>query len=269
MLARLNDLKPNSDSPMAQHITSVNNAKNHILAHVAFCMRNSTNPLEAETKPTWVVNWRKAVNIRAERWVDRIIISYPLVLILKDFIEDTDSFKWPQWQIKLAQKYNITNLWTVYRIARKLWCIELLEWKHINLSVESFERIKAELDSNIDNYIPSKSTWNEKKNGEWYISLMEKLWLTNPEYLYSAVSALWLAEHLGFSKIKITSLEKVHAIRREMNQMIGGNHGHFTELEILQITEAIGLEEKDAWRVSTVIRAFWFIADNIIWVEKV
>lgn len=259
MSIRIEWLKPNSTSAMWIYLTDVRTAKEHVLAHVAFCMRSNIDPLEASTQPTWVVNGRKAVNIKPERKVDRIIISYPLVAILQDFIEDTASYIWYQWQLKLAKKYNITNLWTVYRIASKLWCVDMLEWRHINLSVAKFEEIKKELDSNLDSYKPDKKKWN----GDAFFRLMEKLGLSNPEYLFWAVSALWFAGKLKFSKIKITDFELAKKIREEITKLVWKNHGHFTEAEVFQIAETVWIEKEKASKVATVIRAFWFHSDNI------
>lgn len=245
----------------SQELINLDVVKNHVLAHVVFCIKKWIDPHAAETQPTAISNWKKAININPKKKIDRMIVSYPLIRILKYFIENIDDLKWYEWQVAVAKEFNIDHLWTVYRIAWKLWCTNLLWWKLINLPLEVFNKIKKEISENETEY----KQWCYLES---YLTLMEKVGLTNPEILYWAISWLWLCKKLWFKKIKITNISTVKSIISYCRVKYPDRNSILSEEDIKIILKDIDMNESDEWRLKTVLRWMWYKLPQRVYVKK-
>jgi len=176
---------------------------NYLLLNHLFCKQNWEDPENfSHTLPTGVVNGKKRIQSKYHfPGIQSDIISYPLEQIFvyihtnqASLIDNNET------QIDVAEKFWIGNLGILYRIVKALWLIDILWWKHINLPVKKFIKLKKRLEV-LQNF-----------NGKDLINIWEELKINNPENLFAAVSALGFAQKFWIKKCKITKISTVRQI---------------------------------------------------------
>lgn len=102
-------------------------------------------------------------------------------------------YKGDKNQVSLAQMSGIFSLKWLYNAVKALGFAERLGYHPVDLSVETFEMIKKELESN----------WQEYAGDENQVKLADQFDIADLGVLYGAVLALGFAEKLGYVRIDL------------------------------------------------------------------
>jgi len=214
-----------------------------------------------KAQPTWKNNWKKDFLEKCNtNWLSKEIISYPLEDIfsyLSDNINELKNINIKQ--IDVAKNFWIKNLGTFYRIVKALWFLKKLNWKLINLSVEKFEKLNIEINSFLikNNDI----IWKD------ILEIWKKLDINNPEFIYSAISALWIAEKYWIKKLKISKIDLVEEIIEYIKENYKNNHS-FDRNDVLIILneyykELWNNEKNNITKITSLLRFYWYKVEDI------
>ncbi len=231
----------------------------HLLLNKLF-LNSSDNLNKDKAQETWKVNWKKDFlkNCNTDN-LSKEIISYPLEEIFSYIKENIKNYKLNnKKQIELANHFNISNLWTLYRIIKALWMLKDLEWKLVNLPVKKFIILDEKLEEHI-----SENNWLLWKD---LIEIWKEIGISNPEFLYSWISALWLAEKYNINKMKITKIENAEKILKYIQNNFK-NIEQFERNNVLELVEnfsdILWNKEKDnITKITSLLRFYWYkVAD--------
>jgi len=124
-------------------------------------------------------------------------------------------------QVKLAEKVGISNLGSLYSAISAMKLAEKLHYQMINLPVKTFKILKEELVRYPDKYIGDENQ----------IKLAGKVGISNLSHLYTAVSALGLADRLKYRAIKL-SVKTFKALKKELEKHIDNYIGDENQIKL-------------------------------------
>ena len=233
----------------------------HLLLNRLF-LKSISDEEKWKALSTWKNNWKKdfleKYNIN---WITKEIISYPLEEIYSYIENNLDNLKWDNLkQIEVSRIFWIKNLGTFYRIVKTLGFLKKLEWKLINLPVDKFKNFNIKLEEFL---------LKNDNNLKWQdvLNIWKEIWINNPEFLYWAISALWIAEKYKINKVKIASIELVEEIYNYINK----KYNKYFVFDRESVFNIINEFEKKLWKnqkanitkITSLLRFYWYEVGDI------